>query len=177
MRTVPSNNFTYFSHSLELTMALRSALEATYIERLHAHTILTESLRETLLEALSRPEASDALQQWITSILEQNRQQARDINRILRQHGEKPRDDHETVSSVLDTMVSYLPPGDLPPHLLGVVLNLAGAIARQRTSLALLQLLAEKQRFNDETRILAELRQISKDAAKSLKQVLPSLLD
>lgn len=155
----------------------RPAITETYIERLHAHTVLTESLRENLLEALSRPEASDALQQWITSILEQNRQQARNINHILRHHGEKPRDDHETVSSVLDTMVSCLPPGTIPPHLLGVVLNLAGAIARQRTSLALLQLLAEKQAFKDEADCLAGLRQISKNAARSLKQVLPSLLD
>ncbi|GBQ05120.1 DUF892 family protein [Saccharibacter floricola] len=158
-------------------MPNRHALTETYIDHLHAHTLLTESLRENLLEALSRPEAPKTLQQWITTILEQNRQQARHINRMLRQHGEKPRDDHDTVSSMLDTMVSCLPPGQTPHHLLGVVLNLAGAIARQRTSLALLRLLAEKQGLDRETQTLSELRQMSKNASRDLKEVLPSLLD
>lgn len=152
-------------------------VHATYLERLHNHMLLIGTLREGLLELLSRPEAPTALQHWITTILEQNRQQERQVNQLLQQHGEPPHHEHNTVSTILNTVVSCFPTGEVHPHLLGAMLDIAGYIARLRTSLALIILLAEKLSLSEDAAALATLRQNSKNASRSLKEVLPSLLD
>ncbi|MCX5618398.1 DUF892 family protein [Bombella sp. TMW 2.2543] len=153
-----------------------SSIRLTYLERLHAHLVLTGTLRESLLELLSRPDAPLPLQHWITTILDQNREQERQVAHLIRTHGEKPRNGSDTLSGLLDTVVTCFPSGDVPTHLLGVMLDIAGYIARLRTSLALLLLLAEKLSLTTDATILTELRQNSKNASRSLKEVLPALL-
>lgn len=155
-----------------------SPLRQTYIERLHAHLALTASLRESLLETLARPDAPEVLHGWITDVMEQNRLQARYITHILRHdYKEKPRDEHETVSHVLDVMVSSFPTGEAPLHILSVILNLAGDVARRRASLALLLLLAEKLSLSEDVAQFSHFRSQSRDSTDKLKQALPALLD
>ncbi|MUG05463.1 hypothetical protein GM556_07935 [Bombella sp. ESL0378] len=125
------------------SFAKSSPIAALYIERLHEHLSLTSIVREYLLELLSRPAAPPTLQHWITTILEQNKEQERQISHRLRQHGEKPRNESDTLSGLLDTVVTCFPTGEQATHLLGVMLDIAGYLARLRTSLALLLLLAE----------------------------------
>lgn len=156
--------------------AEQPSIRRTYRDRLHAHLVLTGTLRESLLELLSRPAAPPPLQHWITTILDQNREQERQVAHLLRTHGEKPRNDSDTLSGLLDTVVTCFPSGDVPVHLLGMMLDIAGCIARLRTSLALLLLLAEKLSLTEDAAILTELRQNSRNASRSLKEVLPALL-
>ncbi|MCX5614548.1 DUF892 family protein [Bombella saccharophila] len=159
------------------SFAKSSPIAALYIERLHEHLGLTSIVREYLLELLSRPAAPPTLQHWITTILEQNKEQERQISHRLRQHGEKPRNESDTLSGLLDTVVTCFPTGEQATHLLGVMLDIAGYLARLRTSLALLLLLAEKLSLAEDAAILTQLRHNSQNASRSLKEVLPALLD
>ena len=159
------------------SFAKSSPIAALYIERLHEHLSLTSIVREYLLELLSHPAAPPTLQHWITTILEQNKEQERQISHRLRQHGEKPRNEPDTLSGLLDTVVTCFPTGEQATHLLGVMLDIAGYLARLRTSLALLLLLAEKLSLAEDAAILTQLRHNSQNASRSLKEVLPALLD
>ncbi|EHH67672.1 DUF892 family protein [Gluconobacter morbifer] len=153
----------------------RTALDV-YVDCLRGHLAIETRAVENALSDLPACEQQARLSARLEQDLTMGRSHVNEITIILARHGHHPPVPHETVSSVLSTVSSFLHGGD-DDDILQRTLKTVGYRAHQLASFETLIRLASRLGFAEDVKILTCLRDEEITSADWLGANLTSIID